>query len=135
VPMTIYCDSVIMIYLLDHTGTFQTRARTRIAALVAAGDRMAVSDLSRLECRVRPIRNGDTASLSQFDNFFARSDVILVPLTTAVYDRATVLRATYNFKLGDSLHLAAAIESSCDQFLTNDGRLSKCSDIVVEVLP
>ena len=48
---------------------------------------------------------------------------------------ATVIRATYPFKLGDSLHLAAAVESSCDRFLTNDVRLSAFTGIHVEVLP
>jgi predicted nucleic acid-binding protein len=103
-------------------------------ALERAADRIAVSDLSRLECRLKPIRSGDAASLAQFDAFFARPDVYRVALSTAVYDRATILRATHNFKLGDSLHLAAAIEAGCDSFLTNDHRLSKCPDITIEVL-
>ena len=133
--MIIYWDSVITIYLLDHTGSFQARARARLATLEKAGDQIAVSDLTRLECRIKPIRTGDAASLAQFDAFFARPDVQRVPLSTAVYDRATLLRATYNFKLGDSLHLAAAIEAGCDLLLTNDHRLSKCTEIRIEVLP
>ena len=133
--MIIYWDSVIAIYLLDHTGGFQARSKARLVAIEKAGDAIAVSDVSRLECRVKPIRDGDAGSLAQFDAFFVRPDVRLVPLPTAVYDRATKLRATHHFKLGDSLHLAAAIESGCDRFLTNDHRLSKCIDITIEVLP
>jgi len=41
----------------------------------------------------------------------------------------------HKFKLGDSIHLAAAVEAGCDRFLTNDTRLSKFPDITVEVLP
>jgi predicted nucleic acid-binding protein len=133
--MLIYCDSVILIYLLDYTGPFQIRARAYIAALQARGDLMAVSDLSRLECRVKPIRTGDAASLAQFDGFFMRPDVRRLPLTTPVYDRATLLRAAHNFKLADALHLATAIEGGCDRFLTDDLRLSRCTDITIEVLP
>jgi predicted nucleic acid-binding protein len=59
----------------------------------------------------------------------------MVPITTAVFDRATRIRAAHKFRLGDSLHLAAAVESGCDRFLTNDSRLSACTDIPVEVLP
>ena len=58
-----------------------------------------------------------------------------MPITTAVFDAATGLRAKYNFKLADSLRLATAIISGCDRFLTNDTRLSRCTDISVEVLP
>ena len=73
--------------------------------------------------------------MADFDAFFPRPDVRLVPIATAVFDRATVIRATHNFKLGDSLHLAAAVESGCDRFLTNDNRLSAFTDIPVELLP
>jgi predicted nucleic acid-binding protein len=133
--MVIYFDSVIVIYLLDHIGSFQVRADARLKALEAAGDQVAVSDLTRLECRVKPMARGDKVKLAAFDAFFARPDVRLAPLPTAVYDRATALRAAHNFKLADSLHLAAAIEARCDRFLTNDARLSRCTDIPIEVLP
>jgi predicted nucleic acid-binding protein len=48
--------------------------------------------------------------------------------------RAAQLRADLNLKTPDALHLAAAIEAGCDRVLTNDNRLSKCTDIPVEVL-
>jgi predicted nucleic acid-binding protein len=133
--MLIYCDSVILIYFLDAIGSFNTRAITRMAAMQAAGDTPAFSDLTRLECRVKPLKLGATATLADFDDFCTRPDVILVPITSAVFDRATLIRANYNFKLGDSLHLAAAILAGCDRFLTNDTRLSAFGDIAVEVLP
>jgi predicted nucleic acid-binding protein len=133
--MLVYCDSVILIYLFDHVGPFNVRAASRMAALQAAGDRVAVSDLTRMECRVKPMRLGNAAALALFDGFFLRPDVRVVPLTTAAFDRATVIRATFNFKTVDSLHLAAALESGCDRFLTNDTRLSAFSGIPVEVLP
>jgi uncharacterized protein len=103
--------------------------------VTAAGDQIAISDLTRLECRVRPIAAGDAVKLAGFDTFFARPDVIKVGLSKPAYDRATLLRATYNFRLADSLHLAAAIESGSGHFLTNDARLNRCTDITVEVLP
>jgi len=133
--MRVYCDSVILIYLLDNGGAFHRRTEARITALRTAGDRVVISDLTRLECRVKPLRMGDAAALAEFGAFFARPDVEFVSLPSAVYDRATVLRATHNFKLGDALHLAAAIEGGCDRFLTNDTRLNRCTDIPVEVLP
>jgi predicted nucleic acid-binding protein len=133
--MLVYCDSCIPIYYFDHTGALNVRASNKLAALAAAGDLIAASDLVRLECRVKPMSLGDTAKLAVFDAFFARPDVRLVPITTAVFDRATAIRASHNFKLGDSLHLAAALEAGCDRFLTNDTRLSAFTDIPVEVLP
>jgi uncharacterized protein len=133
--MRVYCDSVILIYYLEGTPPFKARAVSRLAALRAAGDTLVTSDLVRLECRMQPIRLGDATALADYDALFAHPDVERVPFTTAAFDRATVIRATLNFKLGDSLHLAAAIEAGCDRFLTNDTRLSRCTDIAVEVLP
>jgi predicted nucleic acid-binding protein len=133
--MLVYFDSVIVIYLIDHTGPLHLRAVARLATLLAAGDRIAVRYLTRLECRVKPMRNGNTAKLAEFDAFFARPEVRLVPITTAVFDRATRIRTTHNFKTPDSLHLGAAVNAGCDRFLTNDTRLSSFKDIVVEVLP
>jgi predicted nucleic acid-binding protein len=133
--MLVYCDSCIPIYFYDHSGPFNVRATSRLSTLTVAGDQIVVSDLVRLECRVKPISIGDAAKLAAFDAFFSRSDVRKVPITTAVFDRATVIRATYNFKLGDSLQLAAAVEAGCNRFLTNDNRLSAFPDITVEALP
>ncbi len=133
--MLIYCDSCILMYFFDHTRPFNVRATNRLTALAAAGDHVAVSDLVRLECRGKPIMTGDAAKLAVFDAFFVRPDVRIVPITTAVFDRATQIRAAHKFRLGDSLHLAAAAESGCDRFLTNDNRLSVFTDIPVEVLP
>jgi predicted nucleic acid-binding protein len=133
--MLIYCDSAILIYWLDQVGPFHLRAERRMQALLSASDRMAISDLTRLECRVGAMKRRDAAAVAAFDAFFARPDVVLVPLTAAVFDRATQLRVDHNFKTPDALHLAAAIEGCCDCFLTNDTRLNRCTDITVEVLP
>ncbi len=133
--MLVYCDSCILIYYYNHAGPLNMRATSRLAALHAAGDQIAISDLVRLECRVHPIKISDNAKLAAFDSFFARPDVQAVPISTAVFDRATLIRAMHNFKLGDSLHLAAAVESGCGCFLTNDTRLSAFKVIPIEVLP
>ena len=132
--MLIYLDSVILIYALDHVGPFQTRADNRLKVIAAAGDQIAVSDLSRLECRIKPIQIGDERKLEVFDSFFARVDVLLIPLPSSVYERATYIRATHGFKTADALHLAAAVEGRCQVFLTNDFRLGRFPDLTVEVL-
>ena len=84
--MLIYLDRAILIYYFDGIGPFQSRAGNRLTTLRAAGDQVAVSDLTRLECRVKPLQLGDTLRLSKFDGFFGLPDVRMVPLTTAVYN-------------------------------------------------
>jgi predicted nucleic acid-binding protein len=136
--MVVYCDSVILIYYLEGAPDLKARAEARLSDLAAAGDQIAISDLTRLECRVKPIRTHDRATLGKYDGLFTRPDVRFAPINTAVFDLATEIRAAHNLKLGDSLHLAAAKKSGwCDRFLTNDDRLSRFSDpdLFIEVLP
>jgi predicted nucleic acid-binding protein len=133
--MLVYLDTVICIYAVEGAPPFQARARARLAALRSAGDQPGISDLTWLECRVKPIRLGDAAALADLEAFLTGSDVVRVPMPTAVYERACRIRAIHNYKLADALHLAAAVEGRCGLFLTNDHRLSSFPDIAVEVLP
>jgi predicted nucleic acid-binding protein len=133
--MLVYLDAVICIYAVEGTLGFQTRARARLAAMRAVGDRPAISDLTWLECRLKPIRLGDAVALADMEAFLTASDVVRVPMPTAVYERACHIRALFNYKLADALHLAAACEGGCGLFLTNDLRLTGFPDIPVEVLP
>ncbi len=132
--MLIYCDSVILIYYLDANDAFHTKATQRLAALRSVGDEIAFSDLSRLECRVKPMQLADAKRLAIFDGFFALPDVRKLAMTTAVFDKATELRAQFSFKTADAIHLATAIVNGCGLFLTGDAKLARCTDIPVEVL-
>jgi predicted nucleic acid-binding protein len=132
--MLIYLDSVVCIYAVEGAPSFQALARARLAAMRAAGDQSAVSDLTWLECRVKPIRTGDALALADLEAFLTAADVVRLPLPTAVYERACRVRAGHNYKLADAIHLAAAVEGGCGVFLTNDHRLSAFPDIPVEVL-
>ncbi len=132
--MQIYLDSVIRIYAVEGTPSFQARARARLLAMRSAGDAPAISDLTWLECRVKPIRLGDARGLADMEAFLTAADVVRVPLPSAVYERACRARAVHGYKLADALHLAAAVDAGCGLFITNDHRLSSFPDIPVEVL-
>lgn len=133
--MQIYLDSNIVIYLIERPPDFGPRPVARMTELRSAGGGIVVSDLTRLECRHHPLGAGDHVTLRQFDAFFDQSAVRVAPLTTAICDRATEIRAHHRIKTPDALHLAAALEMGCDTFLTNDHRLATFDRIAVEVLP
>jgi predicted nucleic acid-binding protein len=132
--MILLLDTNVVIYYVEAPAGFGPRASAWIDSHRLAGHTFAVSDLVRMECRVKPTRNGDLALVADFDLFFASSGVRVLPLTAAVCDRATLIRAAYNFKTPDALQLAAAIVHGCDRFLTADARLA-CTDIPVDLLP
>jgi predicted nucleic acid-binding protein len=87
-----------------------------------------------MECRVKPLRDGNADLLKDYDQFFQNAVAEIIPLTREVIDRATEIRAPYGFKTPDAIHLTAAVVSGCDAFFTNDHRLDRFSDIALEVV-
>lgn len=132
--MLIFIDANILIYQLELHPSLGSIASARLDLLHAAGDQVVVSDLVRLECRVGPIKASDEPLLTKFDGFFSLPSVKVVGLSADVCDRAALIRARYGFRTPDSLNLAAAVVSGCELFLTNDARLSRFTDLIVEML-
>ena len=131
--MIVYLDSVIVIDLIEGPDPFRVRAEARLAQITAANDQVATSHLTRLECRVKPIRLNDASLLADYEAFFNKPDLRKFPSRTGL--RASHGHpAQYNLKLGDSLRLAAAVEHGCGLFLTNDVQRRRFPDIPVEEL-
>jgi uncharacterized protein len=144
--MLYYLDTMIIIYAVEGNPADQQRALNHIGLLEHAGHRFVISELSRTECLVQVMGSGAGQRLSDFFRYFHNPNLRTVALSTAAYARAAAIRgACYyptnpgarprRYGLPDALHLAAAIESGCDRFLTNDAQLANFPDIVVEVLP
>jgi predicted nucleic acid-binding protein len=127
----VYLDAAPAIYLVQNV---QPLAAAVEAYLNQPGAEVVASELTRLECRVKPMRDGDTAVLAEYDRFFTTTVHEIVPLSRAVMDRATEIRAQHGFATPDAIHIAAALVGSCDLFLTNDYRLNRAVGIRVEVL-
>jgi predicted nucleic acid-binding protein len=130
--MILYLDTNIVIYAVEHNPIFGPKVQTRLAIARAAGDSIMISDLTRMECLVLPLRVGDVAMQHAYQGFFALTTV--VSITSAVCDRAALIRAASHFKPMDALQLAAAVEHGANVFLTNDTRLSSFTGLTVEVL-
>ncbi|OWK42297.1 hypothetical protein FRUB_04375 [Fimbriiglobus ruber] len=117
-----------------------------LAALEQTGHRFVISDLTRTECLVPVFGPGNGQRLSDFFRFFHGANLRTISLTAAMHIRAGAIRGGHTYPaippaqprrygLADALHLAAAIESGCDVFLTNDNQLANFQDITVEELP
>jgi predicted nucleic acid-binding protein len=122
----IYLDSCVLIYRIQCVEPWADRIARALEPVENV--RLFVTDLTRLECRVFPLRHGDADLLGRYERFFKRSDVAQIPLSHEVFDLATDLRASYSLKTPDALHLAAAIHAGCDEFWTNDKRLAKAAE-------
>ena len=130
-----YLDASAIIYLVEGAASARGLVAARIAGAESdSNGRLLTSQLSRLECRVKPLRAYDASLLATYDAFFARGRLVVVDVTTTVIDRATELRVKYGFKTPDALHLASAIVGGADVFVTGDVALARCTDVKVEIV-
>jgi len=121
----LYWDACVLIYRLQPVEPWRSRIARALA--VKSEVRLAVSELTRLECRVKPLRDADATALARFDRFFASPSIDFATFSRPVFELATELRAQHAIKTPDALHLAAAIVAGCSEFWTNDRRLEKAA--------
>jgi len=132
--MRLYLDANPIVYGIEGVPDFRLAALDWIERAEAAGGVVITSRLSRLECRVKPLRDGNMDLLGLFEGFFAREGLELMEVTADVIEAATQLRATHNFRAPDAIHLASALAAKADVFLTGDRDLTRCRELNVEVL-
>jgi predicted nucleic acid-binding protein len=130
----VFLDACPVIYLIEQPPTMGFKTTARVTALLASGERLAVSDLVRMECQIGPLKAHDFALFAAYTNFFQSPDVSVLAISPAVCDRAARIRAQYGFKPLDSLHLAAAVENGCSRFLSNDTQLQRFPDCRIGIL-
>ncbi len=130
--MRIYPDACVLIYLIEEHAEMYPGIDRRLRA--AGNLTLVLSELIRLECRIRPMRQLDSSLLSRFDRFFSNPEHIYIQASRPVFDLATELRAMHNLKTPDALHLAAALHGGCDQFWTNDLRLQKAAEGRIDIV-
>ena len=127
--MRIYLDSAPVIYFVERATEFYDAVDPWMSD---AANRLIASDLTRMECRTKPVHEADDRLLENFDAFFDTTERVI--LASAVVDLATMIKAPYRYDTPDALHIAAAVASNCDIFLTNDRRLSSFPDMTVELI-
>ena len=131
----VYLDANSIIYLVEAVDPFHAAVSAKLLShRTNSNSRIITSRLSRLECRIQPLRNADTPLLAKYTDFFSMERLIMSEITAGVIERATDVRVRYNFKTPDAIHLATAIEEQADLFLTGDKALARCDEVNVEVL-
>jgi len=129
--MRLYLDTAPVIYTVENVPIYAQAVDNRLSGFEIE---RVVSDLTRMECRIKPLRDGNMDLLKDFDDFFNEVVSDIISLSREVIDYATEIRAQFEFKTPDSIHLAAACVSKCDVFFTNDHRLDRFEGIGVEVI-
>ena len=135
--MILFFDASALIYLIEGHEPFAAKIRSELASAAQqyASLGASVSRLTWLECRVGPMKSGDTSSLNAFDAFFARPDLRWIELTREVVEQAADIRVRHGLKTPDSLQAASCLQLGADHlFLTGDASFNRVERLRVKVL-
>jgi predicted nucleic acid-binding protein len=81
-----------------------------------------------MEVLLKPLRESALILVSDYEDFLAAQHWLTI--NDGTFNRALHLRAHHNLKTPDSIHLATALTHGCNEFWTNDDRLSKAAGIM-----
>lgn len=95
---------------------------------------ISVSAIALTECLVHPLKMNDTVAVRAYEGLFRGRNVTCLPVSRRIARRAAELRAQYNLRTPDALHIATALIGNCDAFLTNDRQLRRVTEIPVLIL-
>lgn len=135
--MIVFFDASALIYLIEGAEPFAGRVRAQLVSATRKYPKLgaAVSRLSWLECRVRPARNNELRTLTAFDAFFARPDLVWVEITQNVVELATAIRVKHGLRTPDALQAASCLQLGTQHlFLTGDAGFKKVAGLNVKVL-
>lgn len=133
--MLLYLDANAIIYAIEGIPGLRRAALRWIDEVEASPEGFLItSRISLLECRVRPLREGDHEGLARFDGFFEREKLVVTDVSAPVIERATELRARHGFRTPDAIHLATALLEGAGVFVTGDTSLRRCPGLEVRVL-
>ena len=131
----IYLDSAPVIYYLDNIAPYKQIVRSLLLDGFQREAHFVSSTILNTEYLVYPLRNEMHEKVAAFEEFKAMLALEMPVVTDAVSNYAARLRAKYRGLKGmDALHIATAVLSQCDVFVTNDKQLSQVSEIPVLLL-
>ncbi len=128
-------DTSPLIYLIEKHPVYFDRMVFIIQAVHNTPIEGIASFLTLTEVLVQPLRAGNLTLAKDYEDILLNSvNFRLLPVDGPVARQAAHLRARYNLRTPDALHLATAITSGSDAFLTNDLDLKRVKDVRVIVL-
>lgn len=128
-------DTTPLIYFVERNQKYVDLVR-EIVRRVDVGQILGFSSTVALtEVLTKPKKVGDIKTENEYRDLLLHSRSFrLIQIDSAVAERAADLRARYNLRTPDALQIAAALETGCQAFLTNDIPLKRVTELRVLIL-
>ena len=131
----LYLDTAPLIYYFEEYPSYISKM-DRIFDLIGTSRVVTFSAVHILtEVMVKPLQTGNQELAQEYRDILVNSAAhTLVPVTLPIAESAAVLRARYNLRTPDALHVATAVSECCDALLTNDAGLKRVQELPILVL-
>ncbi len=128
-------DTATFIYYAEEHPRYVSLVEPLFDALDHGRLHAVASTVALLEVLVVPLRNGDTDLAQAYRDILLGSEALtLIPVLPEIAEQAAQLRAQYQVRTPDALHLATALHAGATHFITNDDRLPAVSGIHIVLL-
>lgn len=126
----VYLDANIFIYAIEGNKKYEDKVKAIFSKIKETKSIIVTSELTLIECLVKPYGLNDNKTVSIYEKFIKPSDFLVVkPLPLDLLKEAAKLRGLYKNKLPDSIHLATALQEKCNVFISNDGKIKAPDNI------
>ncbi len=128
-------DTSVFIYVLEDHSTFGKRAEKILKGIDLGKQKGIFSVIGMIELQTGPKSIGRPDVAARYREILTTfPNLLIVNLNEAIVERTSDLRAKYKIATPDAIHLATAIESGANTFVTNDKILKKIKEIKVNLL-
>ena len=131
----LYTETAPLIYYVEENPTYVAKMNAIIEAIEDRPIEAVSSVITLTEVLTHPLKLGNTRLEREYRDILLHSGGFrLLTITARIAESAAALRARYNLRTPDALHVAAGIDARCDAFLTNDTGIKRVTEIAVLVL-
>jgi len=131
----IYIDTNLFIYYFENNPNFADKVEKLFEEILNKNIKLISSELLYLELLVLPKKEKNKKIIALYTNIEKHvPNLTLIPITKQTLTQASEIRANYNYKSPDSIHLATAKIEKCDYFYGSDKQLKNYKDVKVIVM-
>ena len=128
-------DSVIFIYVWNKQPEFFKQSKKILEQISSGSVHGIFAQIGLIELLTGPKKLGrGSLALLYKERVKNLPNLEILGMSDRVVDIASGLRAKYNLRTPDAIHIATAIDGGADKFITNDKNLKKVKEINIELL-
>ena len=131
----LYIETSPFIYYVENHPVYADKMDAVFEIVNTKPIEVITSVITLAETLTKPLKTGDKTVEQAYRMLLQQTrNITLIPITTQIAERTADLRSRYNLRTPDALHLAAALDSGCDAFMTNDFALQRVKELPIFVL-